>query len=255
MRYIIRLDDACPTMDWNKWNKIITILDKLNIKAIIAVIPNNEDEKMLIDKYNPNFWKIVRQWQNNGHYIALHGYNHKYISKNSGLIPMNKQSEFAGIDIKIQREKIKKGWEIFQKEKIKCNIWVSPSHTFDENTLKVLKKETDINIISDGITYYPYVENGFLWIPQQLWWYEEKKEGVWTICLHPNNMSDKQINDLENILRNNVDKFIFSFDEIINQYKNRKKTIKDKVYFHFFFLKRNFYKTKLFQILYKILKG
>ncbi len=43
-KYIIRIDDACPTMNKEKWG----LFEKyLNIKPIVAVIPNNEDEKMM----------------------------------------------------------------------------------------------------------------------------------------------------------------------------------------------------------------
>ena len=53
VRYIIRLDDASPTMNWSKWNAIFEILDKFHIKPIIAVIPNNEDKSLIIDNYTP----------------------------------------------------------------------------------------------------------------------------------------------------------------------------------------------------------
>jgi predicted deacetylase len=251
LRYIIRLDDACPTMNWQKWNKIFNILDNYDIKPVIAVIPNNEDESMKIDKYNNNFWNEVRNWKNKNYYIAMHGYNHKYISKNGGLIPMNNQSEFAGVDIKIQKEKIKKGWKIFKENEIIPNIWVAPSHTFDRNTLKILKEETDIKIISDGIAYYPYNKDGFFWIPQQLWWYEEKKEGVWTICLHPNNMNDKQIRNLEVVIKKNLKKFKVNLTELYEKYKNRKLSLNEKIYFKLFFFKREITKSNL----YKKLRG
>jgi len=251
LKYIIRLDDACPTMDWKKWNAIFNILDKYGIKPIVAVIPNNEDRKMMIDKYNNYFWDKVREWENKNYYIAMHGYNHKYISKNGGLIPINNQSEFAGVDIEIQRDKIKKAWQIFKENGIIPKIWVAPSHTFDENTLKILKEETDIKIISDGIAFYPYTKYGFLWIPQQLWRYKEKKEGIWTICLHPNNMDYEQIKGLENIIKNNIEKFNINIYELYEMYKKRELSIYDKIYSKLFFLGIRLYKISLFKFIYK----
>jgi len=255
LKYIIRLDDACPTMDWKKWNTVFNILDKYGIKPIVAVIPNNEDENMIIDKYNESFWDEVRKWQNKGYYIAMHGFNHKYISKSSGLIPMNDRSEFAGVDVNIQRKKIKKAWQIFKNNNIIPKIWVAPAHTFDKNTLTVLKEETSIKIISDGIAFYPYIQYGFFWIPQQLWWYREKKEGIWTICLHPNNMKETDLKNFEKIIKENSEKFIVDIKKLYETYKNRNFSIKDKIYFKLFFMKRNFYKTNLFKFLYRILKG
>ena len=140
-KYIVRLDDASPTMDSIKWNRVFKILDSYGIKPIVAVIPNNQDKKLIIDNYNNSFWDNVRDWQDRGYMIALHGYIHKYITSNRGIVPMNTQSEFAGIDIQLQREKIKKGWDIFQKESISSKIWVAPAHSFDRNTLQVLKDD------------------------------------------------------------------------------------------------------------------
>ena len=90
-KYIVRLDDACPTMDRKKWNRFFNILDKYYIKPIVAVIPNNEDKDMLIDEYDKNFWDKVREWQNKKYNIALHGFNHVYSSNASGLVPINKK--------------------------------------------------------------------------------------------------------------------------------------------------------------------
>jgi len=212
-KYIIRLDDACPTMNKDKWSKIEKILDKYNIKPIIAVIPNNKDTSMIVDEYDSTFWKKVKNWQKKGYYIALHGYEHLYVTQNSGLIPFNKQSEFAGLSFEEQSKKIKEGWEIFKKHDIKTNIWVAPSHTFDKNTLKALKQETSISIISDGIGLNPFIKNGFKWIPQQLWRFKNMPFGVWTICLHPNTMSDMDIKQMGNFIKENKNKFVL-VDEI-----------------------------------------
>lgn len=237
-RYIIRLDDASPTMDRKKWNRFFNILDKYNIKPIVAVIPNNEDKSMLFDEFDNDFWDKVRQWQDKKYNIALHGYNHCYISKNGGLIPMNKISEFAGIDKKKQREKIRKAWQIFKNEGINSNIWVAPAHTFDRNTLTVLQEETTIKIISDGVSYFPYFENGFLWIPQQLWGLKEKNIGIWTVCFHPNNMNNNDFMEVENFINKHKNNFINDIDVLFEKYKNRKKSLKDYIFFYTFFLKR-----------------
>ena len=46
-KYILRLDDACPTMDVAKWDRIEKICDKFLIRPIIAVVPNNKDKKLI----------------------------------------------------------------------------------------------------------------------------------------------------------------------------------------------------------------
>jgi len=207
-KYIIRFDDACPTMDKKKWNKIEELCDKYNIKPIVAVIPNNEDPQQIKNEFDNTFWQKVKSWQEKGWHIALHGYEHVYISKSSGFVPFNYESEFAGLSYEEQVNKIKAGWKIFQKHGIKANIWVAPSHTFDRNTLKALKEHTTIEIISDGVALFPFYRFGFKWIPQQVWRFRKMPFGVWTGCFHPNEMSDKEFNDLENFIKKNYKNFI-----------------------------------------------
>ncbi len=244
VRYIIRLDDASPTMDRAKWNRVFKILDRHSIKPIVAVIPNNGDKKMMIDEYDEHFWDRVRGWQDSGYSIALHGYTHIYTSKSRGIVPMNTQSEFADVDIETQRDKIQKGYAIFKKESIQSNIWVAPAHSFDDNTLKVLKEETSIDIVSDGVSFYPYSEKGFFWIPQQTWSFKEKKRGIWTICMHPNTMSESKFKEFEAFIEKNSDKFISDIDELHKSYKHRKKSLIDICYSFYFFRKRHKYQNR-----------
>jgi predicted deacetylase len=221
-KYIIRLDDACPTMNGEKWDRIEQILDRYNIKPIVAVIPNNEDEKQRIDEYDLLFWDKVKKWQQKGWDIALHGYSHVYSTKNGGLVfKTKKNSEFAGIPFDIQEEKIKKGMEIFNQYGIKTRIWVAPSHTFDENTLKALRKHTQIEIISDGITLNPYKKYGFTWIPCNTWKFRYYIYGYWTICVHPNTIAEntllEMITFIEKHRKNIINvKDIYKINENIN---------------------------------------
>ena len=207
-KYILRLDDACPTMDRKKWQKVEDICDKYNIKPIVAVIPNNKDSQQKKDEYDENFWDKVRSWQVKGWHIALHGYDHVYISNDSGLVPFNNDSEFAGLSYEKQAQKIREGWKILQENGINANIWVAPSHTFDKNTLKALKENTTINIVSDGIALFPFKKYGFNWIPQQVWRFRKMPFGIWTGCFHPNEMSEKEFRDLDSFMEENYQNFI-----------------------------------------------
>jgi predicted deacetylase len=87
-----------------------------NINPIVAVVPNNEDPNLMRDETDHKFWDRVRSWQNRGWQIALHGYNHVYTTNNTGIVPFNNFSEFAGVDEDIQKDKIKKGIEMFNKK-------------------------------------------------------------------------------------------------------------------------------------------
>jgi predicted deacetylase len=229
VRYLFRLDDACPTMNHVNWSRIINIFRKYDIKPIIAVIPNNKDLNNIVDAPNDDFWNEVIRWDKLNYAIALHGYDHVYTTTNSGIIGINKFSEFAGVDYDIQKEKIIEGCSIFNKKGIKPKIWIAPGHSFDKNTLKVLKKYSEINIISDGFSVYPYKDGDFFWVPSQLWGPCQKEEGVWTICYHPNTMIEDQFNRLEDFLLKNRSN-CSSIEDIYDEFHNRRKSFSDTVY-------------------------
>jgi predicted deacetylase len=258
-KYIIRLDDACPTMDKERWSRCEEILNEYDIKPVVAVIPSNIDTNLKINTADENFWEKVNGWQLKGWQIALHGFDHSYISNCSGILSINKTSEFAGVDINIQRKKIRAGLDIFLSKGITSNIWIAPSHTFDENTLDVLLAESKIRIISDSFAYYPYSKNGFLWIPQQLWKPKNKIFGVWTICLHPNMMTDSEFLHLDHFCKENKKKFINDIDCLAAKYRRRKLSILDNLYslllntefkikrHRFYLIVRNFIKNHEFR--------
>lgn len=230
VRYLFRLDDACPTMDHKKWARVINIFKKYNVKPIIAVIPNNEDPNNVVDAPRHDFWNEVIKWNELGYAIALHGYNHVYTTTDSGLVGVNKFSEFAGVVYPIQKEKIIAGCKVFNEIGIKPRIWVAPGHSFDKHTLKALKEHTQIDIISDGFSVYPYQDLGFLWVPSQLWGPIEKEEGVWTICYHPNTMVENQFKRLEEFLLKNQANCIGSIDEIYKEFYSRRRSLVDIIY-------------------------
>ena len=251
MQYIIRLDDACPTMDRSKWEQVFDILDEYNVRAIIAVIPNNEDPSMLIDEHDSNFWNRMRQLQDAGHHIALHGHNHVYTTSKFGIFPMNKRSEFAGVPLHIQKEKIQKGWEIFKRENIISKIWVAPSHTFDKNTLLALLTETTIRTISDGASIRPYSQNEFLWLPLELMNIKLKYHGVWTKYFHPNMMTGADFRRLGHFFKKNTGNFISDIDQFIERCPKRRAGLMELLFFKAFFLKRYFTHSVPYQTLRK----
>ena len=213
-RYLIRLDDACPTMNRNNWQRIFDMLDCYNVRPMVGIIPHNEDFKQLIDEPDSDFWSKARMWQDKGYAIALHGYNHCYISKESGINPLWKRSEFAGVPYDVQSQKIKDGYALLKENSLNPKYFFAPSHTFDENTLKALKEHTDIRIISDTIATKPYLMDDFVIIPQLGGHCTEMKiPGIWTFCLHPSMMSDTDFENTDKFLRNHKDEFI-GFDDI-----------------------------------------
>jgi hypothetical protein len=207
-KYIIRLDDASEYMDYNKWDPYFELFDKYRLNPIIAVIPFNKDPEMTGEAPDGRFWERVRSWQEKGYRIAMHGYQHLYANRNSGIIGLNKYSEFAGVPLSRQIEMLAEAGHKFKTENIKTEIFVAPAHSFDKNTLTALKQVTDIKCISDGFFLNPVRKNGLNWIPQQLWIPEEKPGGVWTICYHPETLSGSDVSLLDSFLSVHSHQFV-----------------------------------------------
>ena len=87
---LIRFDDIAPNMNWDMMDKCQELLDEFKIKPVLGVIPKNEDKELLKYPLRSNFWKIVKNWENKGWSIAMHGYNHVYDmeTKKKGLFQL-----------------------------------------------------------------------------------------------------------------------------------------------------------------------
>jgi len=90
------------------------MLLEMDIKPIIAVIPDNRDREFFIEKEKEDFWDYVRERQKIGWVIGVHGYQHLYITRNGGILGINPCSEFAGLSEREQEEKIVRALEVFK---------------------------------------------------------------------------------------------------------------------------------------------
>ena len=54
-KYLIRLDDACPTMDAGRWLKMEMLLDQYGIRPMVGIIPANAviEIEYTMGKYDP----------------------------------------------------------------------------------------------------------------------------------------------------------------------------------------------------------
>lgn len=208
-QYILRLDDASDYMDLEKWSRIEKLLDKYGIKPIFGIIPKNADETLVsIYDRNPKFWDLMHSWIDKGWIPAMHGYEHRYVTKDGGINPVNRRSEFAGLPYEEQAEKVRKGYQILADQEITPKIFFAPSHTFDENTLKAIKTETPIRIISDTIAWDVYKKGDFWFVPQQSGSVRKLPFKTVTFCYHPNTMNDETVKKLVSFLAKNGTAFI-----------------------------------------------
>jgi len=224
--YLLRFDDICPTMSWRNWDHIEAILVQQQIRPILAVVPDNQDPELNISRPDPTFWERVRGWQRRGWTIGMHGWQHRFVTNNAGIVGVTPRSEFAGLPRKVQQSKISAADAIFNREGIRSRLWIAPAHSFDESMLEVLK-EIGVQYISDGFAIWPFSDSlGMMWIPQQLWSFRYRPFGTWTICFHVNRWTNADVAAFEFSVQK-CRGLITSFPEIVAKYRERRKTVWD----------------------------
>ena len=226
-KYLVRFDDICPTMNWQVWEPIEAGLLRLDIRPLLAVIPDNRDPKLVKEPARADFWERVRHWQALGWTIALHGYQHVYVNRDPGMLRLTPQSEFAGLPREVQEEKLKRGLAIFAAQGVRADAWIGPSHSFDRTTVELLS-ELGIPVISDGLWAWPHREaNGIVWVPQQLWRFHPKPAGIWTVCHHHNSWTAGYLDEFESDLAAYATK-ITDLPSVLRAFAGRKLTILDR---------------------------
>jgi predicted deacetylase len=233
--YLIRLDDASDHMNTERWDRVERMLDENGVKPMVGVIPLNRDPMLLEFAEDPAFWAKAKSWQEKGWRIALHGYEHLYNSDCAGINPVHGRSEFAGLSLEAQREKIRDGLKILKDKGLSPTAFFAPSHTFDWNTLEALRLESDIRVISDTVANDCYCRRGFTFIPQQAGRVRELPFKVTTICLHPNFTTDPEMDEIEAFLKSHAGQFL---DPDTLGPTTRKRSLLDRGYETAYFLKR-----------------
>jgi len=230
--HYIRLDDACEFMDNHKWMTVVEFMLDRGVIPIIAVIPDCRDEKLLQYDYREENLNLIKNWQAKGAILAVHGLHHVYTTQVSGFYSFREaKSEFAGLPFDEQLEMVSHAKRIFfevygEQENW---IWVSPSGTFDKNTLLALKRN-GFDLIIDGYSDAPYKFKGLNWIPRQLSGnIIRKKHGIWGISLHPNTMSDHDIELFKQFIDNNIGCFEYNISKIF-AFPFRKRGVKEVLY-------------------------
>lgn len=219
MKTAIRLDDITPDMDWGKYNRIEKLLNDAGIKPLIGVVPFNEDdnlnraEKALSDE---EFGQFLINKKSEGWIIALHGYNHLYKTKRMGLFPLNNFSEYAGISYERQLLMLTEGRHRLKEWGIDTDIFMTPAHTYDRNTLKALVA-AGFTRVTDGFGVAPYIRSGLTFYPIS------KRQsdcisdinGYTTLVLHTNTMEEQDIVNFERRITERREYFI-DYSEYLN---------------------------------------
>jgi predicted deacetylase len=166
----------------------------------LAIVPDNQDPELIAAAENPKFWECARRWQACGWTIGLHGYQHRFVTTDPGIMGKNAFSEFAGLPATVQEEKLQQALEIFAHEELRPDIFVAPAHSFDQTTIECLLR-CGISCVSDGYGLLPTLDaSGMTWLPQQLWEFKSRLLGVWSICLHINRWGARELKEFETAL-------------------------------------------------------
>lgn len=219
--YLVRFDDICPTMNWEVWNRIEPVLLELDIRPIMAVVPDNQDPELEVAPAIADFWNKVRRWKERGWTIGLHGLNHRYVTRRAGVLGRNNYSEFAGLPGAEQEEKLARAMAIMAGEGVVPDIWVAPAHSYDAATLLALQR-LNLTCVSDGYSLFPFSDaSGMVWIPQQFGRFRYAPVGVWTVCLHVNRWTANEVARFQCDAKSYKDN-IQSMQAVVQRYQGRR---------------------------------
>lgn len=234
IKIAVRLDDITPDMDWERFFAFKKLLDKYQIKPLIGVVPDNQDDNLRGNTTisHPEFWSYVAQLQKEGWVIAMHGYRHIYATDKGGLFPLNHFSEFAGVPYQEQLSMLRAGKALLKERGIETSLFMAPAHSYDRNTLRALK-ETGFTGLTDGFGNRPYQWKGLIFYPISFHLKKtlQKKSGYSTLVVHTGTIVDSEMDKYEGYFENKQVQWI-SYDEYRNQKpSNRNFLGRGKEYF------------------------
>lgn len=215
MKIAVRIDDITPDMDWDSFYSFKELLDQYGIKPLIGIVPDNKDANLSRGKVREDFWIYMKELQNAGWSLALHGMHHVYTTKKGGIFPLNHFSEFAGVPYQKQENMLTEGTRILKEHGISTDIFMAPGHSYDQNTLLILEK-LGYRYMTDGFSSRPYIErkSGLVFLPIAVHSKKdiEKPEGYTTLVFHLNGTNREQLKKIARIFETHKDDFI-SYEE------------------------------------------
>lgn len=224
MKIAVRLDDITPDMDWERFFKFKALLDQYQVKPLVGVVPDNQDEHLIkknqravSDQIPEDFWAYIRKLKEEGWVVAMHGYRHIYTTRKGGIFPLNNFSEFAGVPFEEQRNMLEEGRRILGSKGIETDIFMAPAHSYDNHTLKALK-ETGFRALTDGFGTAPYCWRNLVFYPIsfRLDATFKKKDGFSTMVVHTDTISEEDLIRYEGYFRREDVSWI-SYGEYLEQ--------------------------------------
>ncbi len=202
MKITVRLDDITATMNWKNFRRMEELLDEYHIAPLLGIVPDNRDEKLMTDPPHPRYADKIREWQEKGWTLAMHGMYHRYTTRNGGMFPLNSYGEFGGVAIEKQEEMILAGKKRLKEMGITTEVFMAPAHSYDGATLKALQKG-GFRYITDGFGKDPYRYKGMIFLPIAFMRERDiqKKNGYTTLVFHTNTMKEADFTRAGEIFR------------------------------------------------------
>ena len=212
-RYVIRFDDITPMMAWSHFAPFDEVSKELGLPFLVGVVPDCRDSSLSVEEERADFWDWLRIRAARGWTIAQHGFTHVYETGEKGVLGIGRKSEFAGLSYQEQYDKLAAGKDILVREGLWHGVFMAPSHSFDQITLKALAA-LEFTALTDGYGFFAYDLFGIHALPQLLARPLGVGLGVETVCLHVNTLSQAQIEGHIAFLRSNRASII-SFEDAL----------------------------------------
>lgn len=191
MKIAVRMDDITPDMNWENFYFFQNLFEEAGITPLLGLVPENRDENLKCEAPHKDFYNVMAELQKKGYCLAMHGCYHIYTTKCGGLFPLNHFSEFAGVPYEKQKKMLAFGKEKLAEYGIVTDIFMAPAHSYDKNTLKILK-ELGFTKITDGFGKKPYRDRGLTFYPIsfRLSSSLKQKKGMTTMVIHANTVTE-----------------------------------------------------------------
>ena len=125
----------------------------------------------------------------------MHGYEHVWVTNDTGYFAPAPKSEFAGLSLTEQRRRLRLGYDVLKERELHPCAFMAPAHSLDDATVEALCIETPIRIVTDGVALFPYLINGVTFVPAMTA-SSVFPIGIRTLVVHPNTMSDAALDNL-----------------------------------------------------------
>jgi len=214
-RFVVRLDDLCPTMNRDRFERMVELLDRHDVRPLAGIVPENRDPDLRHAAADAGFWAKMRSLRDRGWRFAQHGWTHEgsvVVADELGLSPL---TEFAGRSEADQRDRVTRGRRVLEAEGLGTDVFMAPFHSFDAATVRALAG-TGFRYVTDGFALFPYTREGLVFVPQLFEYDANIGVGIYTMCLHPNNMDDASFGRLERILDRRRGRVV-DFDQIADE--------------------------------------